>query len=89
VSKPVSDDEENNKATVEASGDHSRKRKQDEIEQQTSYRGSWNCSICLQYNGILYLNFVGQREMVVVEQPWLEVVETFPDAIQRSVYGTN
>lgn len=88
VSKPVSDDDENDKSTKEANEDSSRKRKHDDVEQPTS-RGSRNCSICLQYNGMLYLNFVGQREMVVVEQPWLEVVETFPDAIQRRIYGTN
>jgi hypothetical protein len=47
------------------------------------------CTICLQYNGILYMDFIGEGEMVVVEQPWLEVVETFPEALQRRIYGCN
>jgi hypothetical protein len=47
------------------------------------------CTICLQYNGMLYMDFMGEGEMVVVEQPWLEVVETLPEALQRRIYGCN
>lgn len=90
VSKPVTDDDEDKNEDTPAEDsieeESCRKRKRPD---ENDKRGSRNCSICLQYNGILYLNFVGQREMVVVEQPWLEVVETFPDALQRRVYGTN
>ena len=46
------------------------------------------CTMCLRYNGMLCMDFVGEHEMVVVEQPWLNVVATFPDALQRKVYGT-
>ena len=46
------------------------------------------CVMCLQYNGLLFMDFVSRNEMVVVEQPWLDVVATFPDALQRRVYGT-
>jgi len=46
------------------------------------------CTMCLRYNSMLYMDFVGAHEMVVVEQPWLNVVATFPDALQRKVYGT-
>jgi hypothetical protein len=38
---------------------------------------------------MLYLDFVGPNQMVVVEQPWLRVVSTFPAALQRRVYGFN
>ena len=48
-----------------------------------------NCTICLRYNSMLYLDFCGPDEMVVVEQPWLHVVATFPEALQRRVYGCN
>ena len=44
--------------------------------------------MCLRYNGMLCMDFVGEHEMVVVEQPWLNVVANFPDALQRKVYGT-
>ena len=37
---------------------------------------------------MLFMNFVADHEMVVVEQPWLNVVATFPGALQRKVYGT-
>jgi U3 small nucleolar RNA-associated protein 4 len=46
------------------------------------------CTVCLRYNGMLYMDFVASNEMVVVEQPWLSVVATFPDALQRRVYGS-
>ncbi len=48
-----------------------------------------NCTICLHYNGILYMDFLGPEQMVVVEQPWLPIVATFPDALQRRIYGFN
>ena len=37
---------------------------------------------------MLCMEFVSEHEMVVVEQPWLNVVATFPDALHRKVYGT-
>jgi hypothetical protein len=37
---------------------------------------------------MLCLEFIDKHEMVIVEQPWLNVVATFPDALQRRVYGT-
>jgi len=46
------------------------------------------CAMCLRYNSMLYMDFVDNDEMVIVEQPWLNVVATFPDALQRKVYGT-
>merc|ERR1712232_1129796 len=50
---------------------------------------SQNCTICLHYNSMLYFNFLGPEEMIVIEQPWLQVVATFPEAVQRRVYGCN
>jgi hypothetical protein len=50
---------------------------------------SRNCTICLHYNGILYMDYLGPNQMVVVEQPWLPIVSTFPDALQRRIYGFN
>jgi hypothetical protein len=46
-----------------------------------------NCTLCLRYNSMLYMDFIQGNEMVIVEQPWLSVVATFPDALQRRVYG--
>lgn len=50
-----------------------------------------NCTVCLNYNSMLHLDFLDAsgNEMVVVEQPWLRVIATFPEALQRRVYGCN
>jgi hypothetical protein len=37
---------------------------------------------------MLHLEFIDESEMVVVEQPWLDIVASFPDPLQRHVYGT-
>ena len=94
VSKPVTDDDENdNKCNEDAQHETAtegllvKKDPRVDPSEHKPYIGSRNCSICLHYNGMLYLNFIGQNELVVVEQPWLEVVETLPEAIQRRVYG--
>jgi U3 small nucleolar RNA-associated protein 4 len=43
---------------------------------------------CLRYNSMLFMGFAGDNELVIVEQPWLNVVATLPDALQRRIYGT-
>jgi hypothetical protein len=34
------------------------------------------------------MDFISKNEMLVVEQPWLNVVASFPAAFERKVYGT-
>jgi hypothetical protein len=46
------------------------------------------CTLCLRYNSMLGMDFIGSEEMVIVEQPWLSVVATFPAALERRVYGS-
>ena len=48
-----------------------------------------NCTVCLYYNSILYFDFITRGQMLVVEQPWLRVIETLPAPLQRRVYGAN
>lgn len=48
-----------------------------------------DCTVCLHYNSMLHLDFLDGDEMLVVEQPWLRVIATFPEALQRRVYGCN
>jgi hypothetical protein len=55
---------------------------------QSAGTKSSTCTMCLRYNSMIFMDFVDDHEMVVVEQPWLSVVATFPDALQRKVYGT-
>jgi U3 small nucleolar RNA-associated protein 4 len=47
-----------------------------------------NFTICLRYSGIIFQDFLDENEMVVVEQPWLSIVDTLPDALERQRYGS-
>ena len=40
------------------------------------------------YGGILTFDFVDAGEAVVVEQPWLRVMDHFPPALFRHQFGT-
>eukprot|EP00977_Amphora_coffeiformis_P003458 scaffold638_cov168-Amphora_coffeaeformis.AAC.40 len=44
--------------------------------------------ICYQYNSMVYLGFLSDAEMVVVEEPWINVWNTLPAALSRRVYGS-
>eukprot|EP00980_Cylindrotheca_fusiformis_P013737 scaffold3533_cov97-Cylindrotheca_fusiformis.AAC.1 len=68
---------------------HVRRRKRRGFNPKNQDPNSRNCIIGLHYNSMLYMNFLGPKEMVVVEQPWLQVVATFPEAVQRRVYGVH
>jgi len=46
------------------------------------------CTVCIAYEDILQMDFLSDGELVVVEQPWLDVEATLPDALERHVYGT-
>jgi len=50
---------------------------------------SKNCTICSHYKNMLYIDFLGPKEMIIVEQPWSEIAETFPAALQRRIYGAD
>lgn len=47
-----------------------------------------NFTICLRYTGIIFQEFLGKDEMVIVEQPWLSIVSALPDALDRQRYGS-
>ena len=47
-----------------------------------------NFSICLRYTGVIFMDFVDESELVIVEQPWLDIVNALPDALERKRYGT-
>jgi U3 small nucleolar RNA-associated protein 4 len=46
-----------------------------------------NFTTCLRYVGMIFLEFLDENEMVVVEQPWLGIVNSLPDALERQRYG--
>jgi U3 small nucleolar RNA-associated protein 4 len=47
-----------------------------------------NFTICLRYCEILFQDFVANDEMVIVEEPWMSILEELPDALARRAYGT-
>jgi U3 small nucleolar RNA-associated protein 4 len=49
---------------------------------------SINFTICLRYSEILFQDFVAENEMIIVEEPWMSILEDLPDALARRVYGT-
>lgn len=49
---------------------------------------SKNFTICVEYNSMLFMDFIDADEMVVVERPWLSVVNALPGAMERRVYGS-
>lgn len=54
---------------------------------KTSTGGSTNFTVCLRYNEMIFQGFVAENEMVVVEEPWMSILEELPDALARRVYG--
>jgi hypothetical protein len=65
-----------------------RKRSNSVSELQKSVTGETpSCTICLSYNSMMFMKFIDNHELVIIEQPWLNVVATFPGALQRKVYG--
>jgi U3 small nucleolar RNA-associated protein 4 len=47
-----------------------------------------NFTICLRYAGIIFQDFIRSNEMLVLEQPWMSVVDTLPGALERQRYGS-
>ena len=58
------------------------------LKDDATVANNGNCTICLRYNSMLYMDFIAKNEMLIVEQPWLSVVASFPEALERKVYGT-
>lgn len=47
-----------------------------------------NFTICLRYASIIFQDFIRSNEMLVLEQPWMSVVDTLPGALERQRYGS-
>ncbi|KAL9181562.1 hypothetical protein ACHAXT_010367 [Thalassiosira profunda] len=54
----------------------------------TTPGGGSNFTLCLRYCEILFQDFIGENEMVIVEEPRLSILEELPDALSRRMYGT-
>jgi len=64
-----------------------RKRKRSYSSTTLVAEKSGNFTICLRYGNMLFMDFIADNEMVVVEQPWMDIVNALPDALERRVYG--
>jgi len=80
---------------------HERSKPSSTVDENSSTPSNWqkgvikktetlnsNFTICLRYSGVIFLDFLGKNEMVVVEQPWLGIVNALPDALERQRYGS-
>jgi U3 small nucleolar RNA-associated protein 4 len=46
-----------------------------------------NFTLCLKYSGILFMDFIDEDELLIVEQPWMDILNALPDVLQRKRYG--
>ncbi len=67
-------------------GIESKKRRK--IQKSSAVLPNRNYTICVKYDSILQLEFIKEDELVIVEQPWLTVVNSLPDPLERRIYGT-
>lgn len=58
------------------------------FDNSTSDKENRNFTTCLRYSGMIFLEFLDENELVVVEQPWLGIVNSLPDALERQRYGS-
>lgn len=63
-------------------------KQQNQNETNKSTIENRNFTTCLRYSGMIFLDFLGDNELVVVEQPWLGIVNSLPDALERQRYGS-
>ena len=67
-------------------GKKSKKERHSKGEKQSL--SNENFRIVDRYRPILHLDFIDSNTMVVVERPWLQVMESFPGVLNRPRYGT-
>ena len=58
------------------------------FDDSASDKENRNFTTCLRYSGMIFLDFLDENELVVVEQPWLGIVNSLPDALERQRYGS-
>ena len=42
-----------------------------------------NFKICMSYSNVLFFDFIGEKEVIVVEQPWIDVVSRLSEVRDR------
>jgi len=47
-----------------------------------------NFEFVSKYKPVLFMDFISDKEMLVVEAPWLKIMQKFPDMLYRPKYGS-
>jgi U3 small nucleolar RNA-associated protein 4 len=47
-----------------------------------------NFAIINKYRGIIHVGFMNDNQIVVIENPWVRILEQLPDTLQKKRYGT-
>ena len=68
--------------------EYSRKRKHPNATEVQNSRDNKNLTICMRYVGMLFMDFLDSNELVIVEQPWVDIAKSLPRSLQRKLYGT-
>ena len=63
-------------------------KKRKKMKAFSSVGANKNYTICVKYDSVLHLEFFKENELVIVEQPWLTVVKSLPDPLERRIYGS-
>ena len=66
----------------------SRKRKHPNGTEVQKSKENRNLTICMRYVGMLFMDFLDNNELVIVEQPWVDIAKSLPRSLQRKLYGT-
>ena len=61
---------------------------EDEDEGEDGGAENRNFALTLQYRPVIFADYLGPGEIVVVEEPWLKIMRRLPDPIVRQRFGT-
>jgi len=78
----------NSSAKSKKSGTLSKESKDATNEHNGQTKTSENFTICLKYSNMIFMKFLDDNELVIVEQPWNDIVNSLTDALEYKRYGT-
>ncbi|RWR77947.1 U3 small nucleolar RNA-associated protein 4 [Cinnamomum micranthum f. kanehirae] len=64
------------------------KRKRKDSSQEPQLNGKKNFDISAFKNPVLFVGHLSEESLLILEKPWLEVVQTFDAPVHRHIYGT-
>lgn len=64
------------------------KRKWKDSSQEPQLNGKKNFDISAFKDPVLFVGHLSEESLLIIEKPWLEVVQTFDAPVHRHIYGT-